>query len=343
MTPTLVSHISTLQRTRQAHCNQDPEIRGHALLLHGPPVAHMPTGRIFAYATHFDAKPMGLEWINDDTCVLVFETRAAARASWPLLQRHGDEPPDEEGFVTAHIVPQSLWPAKARVDASLGTHNDGAGLKAPLLIRWARHTDVKARGAAQQSEFYRKHGENAGKEVYNPETGRAEAPALPPRRRVEREQGRRETRDRESLDDDLDSFLAERDRSPHADADIEVQEDTEASEPATRMRADALEEQAAKRARVDRTSERVYTEDTRSRSRRERWPRGEGPTDAEAARPDGRRRERGGRDRRRIDDGPVPRRERPRRPEGDSQRTEPRPRKTQQELDDELDSFLQDR
>jgi hypothetical protein len=133
--------------------------------MHGPPVCHLPTGRIFAYATHFDAKPMGLEWINDDTCVLVFETTSSARAAWSSLQKYADEAPDELGFVTGHPIPISLWPAKARIDSSLGKDGEGQGLKGPLFLRWARHEDVKERSAAKHSEFYRTHGETAGKEV----------------------------------------------------------------------------------------------------------------------------------------------------------------------------------
>jgi hypothetical protein len=43
-------------------------MRANALLLHGTPVSSLPTARIFAYATHFDARPVALEWVNDDTC-----------------------------------------------------------------------------------------------------------------------------------------------------------------------------------------------------------------------------------------------------------------------------------
>lgn len=37
----------------------DSPYRPNAILLQGPPITQIPTARVFAYATHFDAHPIG--------------------------------------------------------------------------------------------------------------------------------------------------------------------------------------------------------------------------------------------------------------------------------------------
>ncbi|KAK0467720.1 uncharacterized protein EV420DRAFT_1501035 [Desarmillaria tabescens] len=155
-----------------------------------------PTARLFAYATHFDAHPLGLEWINDNTCVFVFETKAGARAGQRFLQKSPAEEPDEDDFVTAKPIPVALWPPEERINKSLGK---GEGLKGVIRMRWAREGDVKKRGAKKDSEFYKKHGSYAGKEVYDDREG----PGVNKRRRRNPEE------DKALLDQDLDEFLAE--------------------------------------------------------------------------------------------------------------------------------------
>ena len=125
------------------------------------PISHLPTSNIFAYATHFDAHPMGLEWIDDTTCILVFESKSDARAAFRTLQKSlAEEPSLEDDTVTAKPIPVAIWPAEDRINATLGK---GEGLKGILRMRWARTEDVKKRGAKKESEFYKKYGEHAGK------------------------------------------------------------------------------------------------------------------------------------------------------------------------------------
>lgn len=181
--------------------------RLNALLLNGTPIAHLPTARIFAYTTHFDIKPIGLEWIDDINCVLVFSTHKQAETAAQLLQKYETEEQDAEGYITAKPVPVSLWPPEDVINRTLGK---GEGLKGVIRMRWARQEDVKQKGAKRQSEFYRKHGENSGKEMY---AGDLEPPA-------QRSQKKRRTDDvddgsmaaqRRKLDEELDSFLAKDD------------------------------------------------------------------------------------------------------------------------------------
>ncbi|KAI0047274.1 hypothetical protein FA95DRAFT_1582693 [Auriscalpium vulgare] len=284
---------------------EDSIYRGNALLFQGPPLSHLPTDRIFAYATHFDATPMGLEWVNDTTCVLVFETNSEAENASRLLQKNPDESPDDEGFIAARTVPMTFWPPEQRINASLGK---GEGLKGPVRMRWALVSDVKKKGARQDSQFYRKHGKDAGKLGEKRGGADADEEDSPTKRR------RRNEPDpllRAQLDDELDSFL--REDSPN---------DAPPSPP-SKMRSDYIADDG--KSLLQRTSD-IRPESLASRvtarlPRRGRRRRGqEDAADVrvqiskESVRGD--RRDTGGR------------------------RREPRPRKTQQELDDELEAFL---
>ena len=238
--------------------------------------------------------PLGLEWVDDTTCVILFASSVAATTAFSLLQRTGSEKPDECGFVQAKSIPMAFWPPKERIDASLGM---GEGLKGALFLRWAEVTDVKQRGARSRSEFYRKHG--GGEE-----------------RREEGQEAKR--RKQEELDEELDAFL--REESPD--------ETSRPASPPSKMRSDYIAERKGReRSLLDRTSQmRAYIRDeedsdswkknleTRITSPREMGRAGDGVR------------------------GPHRRTA-----EGDMRSRHGRPRKSQQELDDELDAFLNER
>lgn len=135
--------------------------------------------------------------IDDCTCVFVFDSKTAARTGQTYLQKSAAEDADAEGFVTAKPIPVALWPPEERINKSLGM---GEGLKGTIRMRWATSEDVKKKGAKHASEFYKKHGTMAGKEVHN-----GDGPT-PKRRR-----GSDEGLTRAQLDTDLDDFLAEED------------------------------------------------------------------------------------------------------------------------------------
>lgn len=323
----------------------------------GPPIAHLPTARIFAYATHFDAHPMGLEWVDDNTCVLVFESTKTAREAFNRLLKSVSEAPDMEDLITAKPIPIALWPPEERINQTLGK---GQGLKGTIRMRWAKADDIKKKGAKNESQFYKKHGKTAGKELFN---GRD----LPPskRRRRDDDDGKDDEQRKAELDDQLDRFLAEDDevlsneedepdipasppskmRSDYIAKDgrtllertslIRVHPYNDSPDLAARLTAPlprrarggangAIPENSGERSRFHNTSERLewgYDEGRRPfRGRNER--------DSEFNGLDGRlRRRRRGRD------------------EGEREKSERaggerRPKKTQQELDDELDAFL---
>lgn len=308
----------------------------------GPPIAHLPTARIFAYSTHFDAHPMGLEWIDDNTCVLVFESIKMAREGFSCLQKSASEAPDMDDLITARPIPMALWPPEERINQTLGK---GQGLKGTIRMRWAKAEDVKKKGAKNESQFYKRHGRSAGKELFN---GRDLPP--PKRRRADSQDDERQ---KAELDDELDQFLAEDD-----DEEMPTKEDDESDVPASppsKMRSDYIAKDG--RTLLERTSLiRLHSSndfpDLASRltaplPRRARGANGVPENSSERSRfptsgrlewgyDDGRRSRRGrdfelfGRS-----DGQT----RKRRREWERAGGE-RPRKTQQELDDELDAFL---
>ncbi|OJA13102.1 hypothetical protein AZE42_11345 [Rhizopogon vesiculosus] len=257
-------------------------LRANALLLTGTPISHLPTTRIFAYATHFDAHPMGLEWLNDNSCILVFESNASARLAQRYLQKSAAEDVDADGFVTAKPIPITLWPPEERINKSLGK---GEGLKGAIRMRWAKDDDVKKKGAKKESEFYKKYGETAGKE--------GEGGEVPQKRRR-----RDDPTVRSQLDDDLDAFLG-------ADRPSKMRSDHihTSDESVQNLSLDLKDRMAAplpRRTRgnlADRLDWRFANEDDRrgARGRGRRAPRS------------------------------------------------PRPQKTQQDLDDELDAFLNEK
>ncbi|PPQ82258.1 hypothetical protein CVT26_009975 [Gymnopilus dilepis] len=374
-------HAPQTQLTPSPILPEDLPYRPNAILLTGSPIAHLPTTRLFAYATHFDAHPLGLEWVDDTTCVLVFDSRRSALDGFARLQKSASEPPDmTDDCVTARPFPIALWPPEERIKQSVGA---GEGLKGAIRMRWARRDDVKKKGAMRQSEFYKRHGAGAGKEVFN---GR-DLPAAKRRRREDGERGgggawEDEEAIRARLDEELDSFLKEdstddegranghrNGKSPAGDADVEGDYD---DLPPSKMRSDYIADDG--RTLLQRTSamraHRIGAEydndapDLASRltkplprraPRSGGWP-GDSPIktntglDDRLRSPpreklewgrtegDGRRRRRGaGGDR---DRDRVGVRERSWRGSGGGGGRTERPKKTQQELDDELDAFL---
>lgn len=249
----------------------EESLRPNAILLQGTPISNLPTSNIFAYVGHHDVKPIGLEWIDDTTCVLVFETTRAAVASHARLLRSGEEEPDVFGLSAAQPVPPGVLPPKSGEDPTLEAESDLFG---GIRMRWARKDDVKQKGAKSQSKFYQRHGEMAGKD------GRGFFDDPPPKRKRTRTKRGRKEGDHEikaRLDQELEAFAAGEDA------------------PTSKMRSDNMEE--------ERSSGVVI----------------------ELAKPEGRRRppqDSRGSGRRRGEGGSA------------------RPRKSQQELDDELDAFL---
>ncbi|KAJ7477184.1 hypothetical protein B0H11DRAFT_2030087 [Mycena galericulata] len=244
--------------------DEDTNLRGNALLLHGTPISSLPTAGLFAYATHFEAHPLGLEWVDDERCVFVFDSKTDARAAYKFLQKSIAEEPDVDGFITAKPIPVAVWPPEERINNSLGK---GQGLKGTIRMRWARNDDVKKRGAKKDSQFYKKHGWTAGKVPY--EDGAAPSP--PKRRR--RDSGQDEV-ERAALDAELDEFIrADDEPEPEPEPELDVP-----SSPPSKMRSDyistdgrtLLERTSVMRARPDTLESRL----TAPLPRRARAPRG---------------------------------------------------------------------
>ncbi|EJD53998.1 hypothetical protein AURDEDRAFT_141909 [Auricularia subglabra TFB-10046 SS5] len=180
--------------------DEDVSHRPNALFITGDPIANLPTKSVFSYAAYYDVVPLGLEWIDDRTCVLVFKTRAAARSALQTLARSDL---DESGLHEARPLPTALWPLEDRVASVLGQARAGT-----IHIRWAEPSDVKKSGAREASVFYKKHGETAGKEVYR--NGVLVVPEIPHRDRDRHHEhdGRGRDNERARLDAELDAFIS---------------------------------------------------------------------------------------------------------------------------------------
>ncbi|PWZ03687.1 hypothetical protein BCV70DRAFT_184824 [Testicularia cyperi] len=61
------------------------DIRLDTLLIEGQPITQLSTSRLFAYVTHYGAQPLGLEWIDDQRCKIVFADERSARLGLEYL------------------------------------------------------------------------------------------------------------------------------------------------------------------------------------------------------------------------------------------------------------------
>lgn len=272
-------------------------MRDNAILLHGTPISLLPTDNIFAYTTHFDAHPIGLEWIDDTTCILVFPNKSAARAGFRVLTKSYTEEPSDEGFVTSKPIPLHAWPAKERLNKSLGT---GEGLKGAIRMRWALTSDVKKRGANKESEFYKKYGRGAGKNEEDLQSNK--------RQRVDLDEVE-VVGEKARLDDELDAFLAEGEDGPAGP-----------SSPPSKMRADYADT-SRKRSLLERTTTSLESRLTNPLPRRARRD----GTDSLSTR---------------LSDAPARGRGRHEEVRGGRGRRNERQKMTQEDLDAELDAFV---
>lgn len=209
--------------------------------------------------------------------------------------------------MTAKSIPVTLWPPEHRVNATLGK---GEGLKGVIRMRWAKKEDVKKKGAKKQSDFYKKYGHAAGKEIGS------ERNEIPQKKRRRDDGEIDEALRKAQLDDDLDAFLAEGDEEPV----------TQPSPP-SKMYSDYISNDG--RTLLERTSLiRVHPTDLASRITAP-LPR--------------RAREREFETRLSPRDNPRRIRDIPTDNKGGRGKRGERPKKSQQDLDDELEDFLKGR
>ena len=168
-------------------------------------------------------------------------------------------------------------------------------------MRWALTSDVKKKGANKESQFYRKHGRGAGK-------GEEENWPAKKRRIDDDEAGQAQERSR--LDDELDAFLAEGD------------EDERPPSPPSKMRADYID--GTRRRKPKSLLERTTTSlESRLAAPLPRRARRGDPADSLSSRL-----------------GDAPTRNRGRGADGGRGRRNERPKVTQEDLDAELDAFI---
>ncbi|KZT51264.1 hypothetical protein CALCODRAFT_503750 [Calocera cornea HHB12733] len=190
--------------------------RQNALLLQGEPISHLPTDQVFAYVTSYAPVPIGLEWVDDTTCVVLFSSSTVARAARRFLladsPAEGDPMPDPLELLPAKLVLEEAWPEKARVAEA---DDIRTALQGQVFVRQAKLNDVKQRDARERSRFYSTYGTRAGKEGYGER-----------KRRREDDEEEMAPEKRRALDDELDAYLAdepsERDRRKRAGLDEQL-------------------------------------------------------------------------------------------------------------------------
>jgi len=179
-------------------------------------------------------------------------------------------------------------------------------------MRWARGDDVKKKGAKKQSGFYKKYGETAGKEI-----GGVKGPGPLKKRRKGDDSDRLISA--QQLDDDLDAFLAEEEE------EVEVP-----ASPPSKMYSDyisndgrtLLERTSVIRAHPIDLASRLRTSTTTSTNKRKR-------REKELARIP-------------YQDSRAKSKDASSENSGRGRRGE-RPKKSQQDLDDELEAFLNEK
>jgi Nuclear cap-binding protein subunit 3 len=141
-------------------------IRDNAILFRGEPISKLPTARIFKYVSLSATAPLGLEWVDDTNVVLVWKNAAEARSAFHSMREAGtlEMEEDDEGFLPARPMPETLAPMEMRLEKALGKAIQEQG---QMWMRWAQPEDVKVKGGKSKSKFYERYGENAGKEGQN--------------------------------------------------------------------------------------------------------------------------------------------------------------------------------
>ncbi|CUA69070.1 hypothetical protein RSOLAG22IIIB_03748 [Rhizoctonia solani] len=142
--------LDTVEEGDEHDDPEDDRLRPDALLLHGEPISKLSTEKIFEYvATYCDRPPISLEWIDDRTTVIIFESADVAHSAYTGLVKQSPEEP--ETLVPAHPVPKKMWPPEAQLDHNLSR---GTALSGIMRVRRARFGDRKLKGARKRSEWY---------------------------------------------------------------------------------------------------------------------------------------------------------------------------------------------
>lgn len=112
------------------------------------------------FAWVFVDRHPGLEWIDDRTTVIVFESSQDAQSALGALSRSGGD--DTETLVPAQPVPKKMWPPEAQLDHNLSR---GTALSGVMHVRWARFGDRKLKDARKRSEWYQLQRQSRGKRI----------------------------------------------------------------------------------------------------------------------------------------------------------------------------------
>lgn len=120
-------------------------LRPEAIYLYG--TDKMSTEDVLKYASDLGPPPAHLEWIDDSSCVLVYETEQDATGGVVALSASSFQPLKDEG-----------WKLQVRRAKAMPSHPETL-----LSIRIATLGDIKRKGAARNSRWYERHGRNGAR------------------------------------------------------------------------------------------------------------------------------------------------------------------------------------
>ncbi|CAE6412309.1 unnamed protein product [Rhizoctonia solani] len=197
--------LDTVEEGDEREDLDDDKLRPDALLLHGEPISKLSTEKIFEYvATYCDNPPISLEWIDDRTTVIVFESPDMAKSACSSLAKQSPEEQEPETLIPAHPVPKKMWPPEAQLDHNLSR---GTALSGIMRIRRARFGDRKLKGARKRSEWYTRQQNKRSR----PGDDDLDAELDEMKRRREQGDGEWETERAAALDRELDALAARKD------------------------------------------------------------------------------------------------------------------------------------
>lgn len=145
------------------------------------PISKLSTEKIFEYVAMYCDEPptsmplvlsysptsahlrtSGLEWVDDRSTVIIFDSLKVAQSSLMALAKSLKDDPtaSADSLIIAHPVPKKMWPPEAQLDHNLSR---GTALSGVMRVRWARFGDRKLRDARKRSEWYQVQKDSRGR------------------------------------------------------------------------------------------------------------------------------------------------------------------------------------
>jgi len=119
------------------------DLRTSVLHLQGSPITQLSTSRLFAYLTHFGTSPLGLEWVSDHSCNVVFSDFESSREALTLLL-------SQEEYDDISTSAQSLIPEVEKLNKGDGKDLHEKTVESLLTTRKAKRLPGKLYNAKEK-------------------------------------------------------------------------------------------------------------------------------------------------------------------------------------------------